>query len=70
VRMRRHIKSKDFKGSVFVELKDVEEAQRVAGGGSLRCSSSGSCSSNTGSSSASSDVVAAAFGLLWQRRSS
>lgn len=31
VRMRRHVTSKDFKGSVFVELDSAEEAQRVRG---------------------------------------
>ncbi|PSC69422.1 la 1 [Micractinium conductrix] len=31
VRMRRHVTSKDFKGSVFVELDSAEEAQRVLG---------------------------------------
>ena len=29
VRMRRHLSSKDFRGSVFVELSSTEEAQRV-----------------------------------------
>lgn len=27
--MRRHMASKDFKGSVFVELASVEEADKV-----------------------------------------
>ncbi|KAL4442520.1 hypothetical protein ABPG77_005104 [Micractinium sp. CCAP 211/92] len=31
VRMRRHLQSKDFKGSVFVEFSSVEEAQKVRG---------------------------------------
>ena len=31
VRMRRHLTSKDFKGSVFVEFATKEEAERVAG---------------------------------------
>ena len=29
MRMRRHMASKDFKGSVFVELASVEEADKV-----------------------------------------
>lgn len=31
IRMRRHLTSKDFKGSIFVEFSSVEEAQRVQG---------------------------------------
>lgn len=31
VRMRRHLKSKDFKGSVFVEFSSLAEAERVKG---------------------------------------
>lgn len=31
VRMRRHVQSKDFRGSVFVEFASVEEAERVLG---------------------------------------
>ncbi|KAL4447785.1 hypothetical protein ABPG75_005004 [Micractinium tetrahymenae] len=31
VRMRRHLQSKDFKGSVFVEFSSVEEAEKVRG---------------------------------------
>lgn len=33
VRMRRHLTSKDFKGSVFVEAASEEEAKRVCRGG-------------------------------------
>lgn len=31
IRMRRHPKTKEFKGSVFVELESAEEAERLAG---------------------------------------
>ena len=31
VRMRRHVQSKDFRGSVFVEFASVEESERVLG---------------------------------------
>lgn len=31
VRLRRHITSRDFKGSVFVELASVEQSDRVVG---------------------------------------
>ena len=31
VRMRRHLQSKDFMGSVFVEFGSVEEADKVGG---------------------------------------
>ncbi len=31
IRMRRHLHSKDFKGSVFVEFKSKEEADKVGG---------------------------------------
>ena len=31
VRMRRHLTSKDFKGSVFVEFASQEEADKVGG---------------------------------------
>jgi lupus La protein len=30
VRVRRHQRSRDFKGSVFIEAASVEEAQRVS----------------------------------------
>jgi lupus La protein len=32
VRVRRHLRSRDFKGSVFIEASSVEEAQRVRRG--------------------------------------
>lgn len=30
VRMRRHIQSKDFRGSIFVEFESVEAAEKVS----------------------------------------
>jgi hypothetical protein len=37
VRVRRHLRSRDFKGSVFIEASSVEEAQRVSSGMGRAC---------------------------------